>query len=127
MLYCPKCGFEYREDITECPDCHCNLTNNPQKAHEAKYRNGKIELVPIYKGDSSTALILQGFLEEKKITAVVRPPDFESQLQSMVTIFPEGVVLVSDLDLNNHRSEIEECLELIKNGENAENGKDDFS
>lgn len=25
MHYCPYCGYEYEEDVVECPDCHVDL------------------------------------------------------------------------------------------------------
>jgi hypothetical protein len=28
-MFCPKCGYEYRQGFTECPDCNVNLVHEP--------------------------------------------------------------------------------------------------
>jgi hypothetical protein len=28
-LFCPKCGYEYRQGFTDCPDCNVKLVHDP--------------------------------------------------------------------------------------------------
>lgn len=33
MPFCPKCGYEYEEGITACPDCEVDLVENLAEEH----------------------------------------------------------------------------------------------
>lgn len=43
MMFCPKCGYEYRNEFSECPDCQVPLEENipDDKKH---YNQNKIRL-----------------------------------------------------------------------------------
>ena len=35
-MFCPKCGYEYREGFTECPDCKERLVHSPPTKEQAQ-------------------------------------------------------------------------------------------
>jgi len=64
VLYCPKCGSEYREGFYECVDCKVKLTENPPQCSENQF----IELVTVLEtGDSSIIPIAKNILEDAGI------------------------------------------------------------
>lgn len=43
MPWCPKCGYEYREDVSQCPDCGSELSDESPKVKE-NLHNDKLSL-----------------------------------------------------------------------------------
>ena len=70
MPWCPKCKNEYREGITVCADCGCELVNEEQME----------ELVSVIFGEEEQMTSLKAFLEYQQIEGAVIRYDEQDQV-----------------------------------------------
>ena len=72
MPFCPKCRYEYREDVTECPDCHVKLVTTLPPAdddEDNKYENW-VHLARLNSQEYSA--MLEEAFREKGIPVVIQ-------------------------------------------------------
>lgn len=82
MLYCPKCGYEYKPTVVTCPDCGERLITKPIEAkitgikpERTKAYESKIEprLKLLYVTNKATnARLLKETLENNGITCIIK-------------------------------------------------------
>jgi hypothetical protein len=97
MSYCPKCKYEYKEDIKECPDCGVPLVDKlPDESLEDS------EYVPLRSLPSRLyAEMLQEALKKEGISSIIKGDDVGIMLGSYSTTSPVKVtiwVLEADVD-----------------------------
>ncbi|MCP4580099.1 MAG: hypothetical protein GY839_00665 [candidate division Zixibacteria bacterium] len=72
MPYCPKCGEEYRVDLTKCPDCGLDLVDDPA-AKEEKSSDVDLKAVLLCQtNDIMNAEILEQALKDHNIPHLVK-------------------------------------------------------
>jgi hypothetical protein len=117
MPFCPSCHYEYREGIEKCPDCDKKLVAK-LPASKPKKKPEPVDLIDIYHGDLQTVTYLQEMLSLRGIASIIAPA-IESLWSSrwttaqMLNAPQYQKLLISSLDVENHRFEVEECLALI--------------
>ncbi len=77
MPLCPECGYEYKEGVRECPDCHRALVKDLKQ--EAPRDN--IELVPLHSLPGIVyAEMVKEALEKAGIKSVIKTDDLTAGL-----------------------------------------------
>lgn len=72
MPFCPKCRYEYRPEISECPDCNERLVSTMPPEPESE-SPGYTDWIPIARLSSpQDAQILVEALRSKEIPALVK-------------------------------------------------------
>ena len=64
MAWCPQCKNEYREGITVCSDCGCELVEEKESR----------KAVPVFVGNAESAAELKRFLEYNQVKNVIVGP-----------------------------------------------------
>ncbi len=96
-MYCPKCKYEYRDGITQCPDCHSSLVDSLEE--EDEIRNDAMPCKVYTAADEFEADIIVSKLRSEGIYAYkkYRSTDEYSRIILGRTMF--GVdVFVADFD-----------------------------
>ena len=66
MSYCPKCKYEFEDDLKTCPDCKAELIDKIEELHEVESK-----WVSLVKMNSSIMVdMLKEALEENEITCL---------------------------------------------------------
>ncbi|MFP4171713.1 MAG: hypothetical protein ACLFV4_02275 [Candidatus Hydrogenedentota bacterium] len=100
MMYCPKCGSEYVEGITECADCGVPLVENPP---HLEYEEYEAILSTYNPGDVAT---LQSVLDHEGVKYYF---DGEQFLHTTPFVQPAQLMVVKE--------DAEYVRELLKNAE----------
>jgi hypothetical protein len=67
-MYCPQCGVEYRDEFSECSDCHVALLAGAPPPEAASEFNPAIDLVVVLEtNDGIQVAMAKGLLEEAGI------------------------------------------------------------
>lgn len=74
MMYCPKCGAEYRDGFTECTDCEALLVREP--LIRAKSMTDFVELEEVLSTNNLGEIALAKSLLDGKIRYVVQGENF---------------------------------------------------
>ncbi|MBD3170003.1 MAG: hypothetical protein GF307_11010 [candidate division Zixibacteria bacterium] len=75
MPYCPKCGYEYNQNVEKCPDCDEQLVDSPPLPDDSDESNDadEGELVLFYATPDMVQMeMLKGALENEDITVLVK-------------------------------------------------------
>jgi hypothetical protein len=79
-MYCPECGAEYIDGVTDCADCNRPLQNEPPPAPEPP---GDLELVTVLQtGDAVRTALVKSMLDNAEIPYIAR----NDQLQDLFGI-----------------------------------------
>ncbi|MBC8426639.1 DUF2007 domain-containing protein [bacterium] len=76
-MYCPRCGSEYVEGVTECGDCEVSLQLEPPPPPGPRE---ELNLVPVHEtGDAIRSALVKSLLDEAQIPYLAR----NDQLQDL--------------------------------------------
>ncbi|MBU0742161.1 DUF2007 domain-containing protein [bacterium] len=76
-MYCPRCGAEYVDGVTECADCGVALQVDPAPPPDL---SGELNLVSVLEtGDAIRTALVKSLLEEAQIPYLAR----NDQLQDL--------------------------------------------
>jgi hypothetical protein len=110
MPFCPKCKYEYKEDIKECPDCGARLVKNlpedsPQGIHYVPFRSLPSRLY---------AEMLQEALKKEGIPSIIKGDDVGIMLGSYSTTSPVTItVWVQEEDVERSEEIANQMLDHI--------------
>jgi hypothetical protein len=79
MMFCPGCGYEFREGLRRCPDCDVDLVADLEevdRARSGRLRGGKT--VSVFASQRPQAEMLADMLDEEGIPSVTRAVDGSS-------------------------------------------------
>ena len=71
MPFCPNCRYEYRADVSECPDCGEVLVDALPSMDDETFRNVRFVPMPDLPGRVYAEMI-KGVLEERGIPCYIR-------------------------------------------------------
>lgn len=67
-MWCPRCGAEWREGITRCPDCDVPLVDSPPEPSR-----DEAELIPVFEtSDADTLPVVKSALDAAGIPYLVQ-------------------------------------------------------
>lgn len=112
MPFCPKCRYEYLDEVKQCPDCEAPLVDK-LPVENPEYTDERVELVEVFHGETHTALILQELLEARGIASILRAREPLSAVLGDRAVPPYSALMVADHDAQKHREIIDECLAFI--------------
>lgn len=110
MPFCPKCKYEYKEDIKECPDCGARLVDklpddSPQGIHYVPFRSLPSRLY---------AEMLQEALKREGIPSIIKGDDVGIMLGSYSTTSPVTVsIWVREGDMKRCEEIADQMLDHI--------------
>ncbi len=116
MKHCPSCVSEFqdRPDLTTCPDCQVALEQGPSPVFEEEEiaADEEIDWETVYTtSDESEAYIVQGFLRENGILAVLESMKFHAQ--------PVNLGLLSEIKILCPLDRVEEAKVLLEDMDSA--------
>ncbi len=78
-MLCPKCKYEYREGLTECPDCNIPMIDRPMASGGAAAvpDNTWVEICAVTRGPES--ILVKGALDSSNIPSEIVPGEFSSR------------------------------------------------
>jgi hypothetical protein len=106
MPYCPDCRYEYRNDVSDCPDCDTPLV-------EALPGHQPLRLVEVYRGRSPEVRILEEALRQEGIPSLVRPVE---PLMGLIGDLAQPMfsqLLVSAEEYERRQQVIDDCLQFV--------------
>jgi len=77
MMYCPKCGAEYRDGFTECADCRVHLVAEPPAVQSDETKFTEIEEV-LSTGDPGLVALVKSLLDAEDIPYLAQGEQFNS-------------------------------------------------
>ena len=103
-MFCPKCGYEYEDDIKKCSDCDVDLVKKLPPEEEIE---SDIKFVPLPNLPGRVyAEMVKGALEKRGIPCYLRGEGVTDALQSPGTFPLGGVQLFVPED------RLGECVEI---------------
>lgn len=92
MSYCPKCKYEYQDNIQECPDCGAKLVDELEKSEQETAED--VKYVPFRTFPSRLyAEMLKEALENEGIPSIIKGDDVAIVLGSYGTTSPVEVTI----------------------------------
>lgn len=113
MPFCPRCESEYREGMTECPDCKIELVD---RRPAGPTLSGDVELAELFTAQSQvSAYAVKERLESAGIPAMIKTMDTTYYDGMMVHMYGFwGKVYVKREDLEQAAQIIEEAMAQMK-------------
>jgi hypothetical protein len=72
-MYCPQCGIEYREGVTECSGCHVPLLTETNSQNPQAAPDPPTDLVTVLESNDAIQLAMaKGLLEDSGIPFFTR-------------------------------------------------------
>ncbi len=125
MPFCPKCRYEYRPEIWECPDCGVRLVEKLEEDEYEEYEENSTEseeeeltrntdYIPLksYKSRNSTD-ILQEALEKEGIHSIVINRDDVLKVTDTPVPVSELILWVQDKDFEKAKEIAKHAFENI--------------
>ena len=104
MSFCPKCKYEYKKEVTACPDCQLNLVVE-LLVEEKKESDPDLKFVPLPNLPGRIyGEMLKEVLDQRNIPSYIRSDGFSDLIQAPGTHPPGGVQLFVPED------RLEECI-----------------
>jgi len=106
-MFCPKCRYEYREGIAECPDCAVKLIDKLSPEPEPQYQ----ELITVLAtSDQAELLMAKALLEDAEI-------DFFAKGDGIVDLFGAGRLgfnpVVGALEIQVRPEDVEDAKVIL--------------
>ncbi|MBI4595981.1 MAG: DUF2007 domain-containing protein [Candidatus Tectomicrobia bacterium] len=116
MKHCPSCVSEFqdRPDLITCPECQVALQEGPSPAFEEEGNSAgeESEWETVYTtSDEAEAYIVQGFLKENGLPAVLESTKFHAQ--------PVNLGLLSEIKILCPLDNVEEARILLEDMSSA--------
>ena len=105
MGFCPKCRYEYEEDVTSCPDCQEQLVDTLSDENGEIRSVGRFVPLPNLPGRVYAEMV-KGALDEQGIPSYIRAKGVGDVIQSPGTMPMDGVRLYVPED------RLDECRQI---------------
>lgn len=114
MPYCPKCGYEYRDDIESCPDCEVDLVAEPPAEIPEEYQDAEWVELHSFSGPMYARMAIE-MLQKEEIPAYTQTQFFGSAFGVGGAGYVGGAtpVFVLEPDLGRAEQIIEPIIEEL--------------
>jgi hypothetical protein len=118
-MFCPKCRFEYKPEVTKCPDCEVwlvsTLPEEQPNPNDIPNESDEIYLTSIYvENDFSKIQLIKAVLEDALIPHYVKNKNLKNDP------LPHGAMTLP-YEILVHPEDVDEAVELITALEEEEN------
>ena len=106
MPFCPKCGYEYKKEVSSCPDCKVELVAEfPEE--EVVESDPDLKFVPLPNLPGRIyGEMLKAVLDQRGIPCYIRSDGFSDAIQAPGTSPPGGVQLFVP------ENRMDECIKI---------------